>query len=136
MDSTRRAEILEAYTRHAQRFDKIAAQPFRTTGLFQRTENAPAPESHTKTARRSEPDCLSGREQEVLSLIAWGYSNEEISSTLRITVETVKTHVQHILRRLGARNRAHAVHLGYERGLHDNGPSAPSGGSRRTPVRS
>jgi hypothetical protein len=35
MDSGRRAQILDAYTRHARRFDKIAAQPFHTTGLFQ-----------------------------------------------------------------------------------------------------
>jgi len=127
MESARREQILKAYTRHSRRFDQIAARPFHTTGLFPQTKTAPIPHGNTKPVRRYEPDSLSEREQEVLSLIAAGYTNKEISSKLRITLETVKTHLHHILGRLGARNRAHAVHLGYERGLLANDPSLQAG---------
>lgn len=60
---------------------------------------------------------LSTREVEVLQLVADGLSNREIGDCLSISVETVKTHVQHVLGKLQARNRAHATAIAIRRGL-------------------
>jgi DNA-binding CsgD family transcriptional regulator len=60
---------------------------------------------------------LSGRELEVLALLADGLSNPEIARRLFVSLETVKHHVRAILAKLGARTRAHAVAEGYRRGL-------------------
>jgi DNA-binding NarL/FixJ family response regulator len=62
-------------------------------------------------------DVLTGRETEVLKLIAQGMSNTEISGTLAIAAETTKTHVKRILAKLGLRDRAQAVVVAYESGL-------------------
>jgi DNA-binding NarL/FixJ family response regulator len=56
------------------------------------------------------------RETEVLQLIAEGLSNGEIGRQLSLTEETVKKHVQHLLLKLHARNRAHAVAIGMRLG--------------------
>lgn len=59
---------------------------------------------------------LTGREQEVLKLVAQGQANKQISRSLHIGEKTVKTHVSHILTKLGVRSRTqaalHAVRLG------------------------
>jgi DNA-binding NarL/FixJ family response regulator len=76
-------------------------------------------------ARRSPParpftrglDGLTDREAEVLSLIARGLSNSEISDHLRLRPATVKTHIGHLLAKLGARDRAQLVIAAYEAGL-------------------
>jgi DNA-binding NarL/FixJ family response regulator len=60
---------------------------------------------------------LSRREDEVLRLIADGYSNQGIADALVVSVETVRTHIKSLLRKLSARDRAHAVSLGYRAGL-------------------
>jgi DNA-binding NarL/FixJ family response regulator len=52
---------------------------------------------------------LSSREQEVLRRIASGARDREIAATLFVAESTIKTHVRHILRKLGVRNRAEAV---------------------------
>lgn len=54
-------------------------------------------------------DTLTGREREVLELIAGGSRDREIADLLTVTESTVKKHVQNILRKLHARNRAEAV---------------------------
>jgi len=60
---------------------------------------------------------LTSRETEVLTLIAQGMSNTQISDTLCIAVETTRTHVKRILSKLGLRDRAQAVVVAYESGL-------------------
>jgi DNA-binding CsgD family transcriptional regulator len=52
---------------------------------------------------------LTGREREVLSLLAQGLQLEEIANRLGIGAETVRTHVRNAAERLGAANRTHAV---------------------------
>ena len=63
------------------------------------------------------PDELTPREAEVLALIAAGRSNAEIAEALVVSAATVKTHVNRIFYKTGARDRAQAVRYAYEHGL-------------------
>lgn len=65
----------------------------------------------------SESDPISPRELEVLECIAREMSNQEIARTLCISENTVKTHVSHLLNKLGASDRAGAVLRGWRQGL-------------------
>jgi DNA-binding NarL/FixJ family response regulator len=75
---------------------------------FARIPHAPPPEGITD---------LSEREMEVFRLIARGLSNTEIGQELYISETTVKTHVTHILQKLGLRDRVQAVVLAYQTGV-------------------
>jgi DNA-binding NarL/FixJ family response regulator len=107
MDATERKKILTRYMDHSRRFDQVAAK--RPTGgadviPFQ------APLKELEQAPTA-------REIEVLQLIAEGLVNRDIGKMLFLSEETVKSHVRHLLAKLQARSRAHAVAIGFRRGL-------------------
>jgi len=59
---------------------------------------------------------LSPREREIMNLMAEGLTAERIGERLSVSVETVRTHVRNVIRKLQARNRVHAIALALERG--------------------
>jgi DNA-binding NarL/FixJ family response regulator len=99
--------ILERYRARVREFDEIAA---RRSGP---ADPSPAIE-HIQLGQAPTP-----RELDVLRLVAEGYSNKQIAASLVLAEDTVKSHVRSLLVKLQARNRAHAVALGLDRGLID-----------------
>ena len=109
MDAAQRNEILTRYREHSARFESVAARrdasvaeviPFQPP--LQELEQEPT-----------------ARELEVLQVISDGLVNREIGQRLFLSEETVKSHVRHLLAKLQARSRAHAVAVGFRRGRID-----------------
>ncbi|MFF2964389.1 response regulator [Streptomyces sp. NPDC057963] len=73
--------------------------------------------SRVRTPSAPGNESLSAREREVLELVAKGTSNREIAAELFISEATVKTHLTHVFAKLGAKDRAAAVAIGYDRGI-------------------
>jgi DNA-binding NarL/FixJ family response regulator len=110
MDAAERQQILARYMDHTRRFDRVAA-------ARRRGANASAdviPFAGPLQQLEQEPTM---REIEVLQLISDGLVNREIGERLFLSEETVKSHVRHLLAKLQARSRAHAVAVGFRRGL-------------------
>ncbi|HEV2370292.1 MAG TPA: response regulator transcription factor [Acidimicrobiales bacterium] len=89
-------------------------EPRMTRRLLDEFARQPVPGAPTPVAALAS---LTQRELEVLRAVARGLSNSEISDELYISETTVKTHVAHILTKLGLRDRIQAVVLAYESGL-------------------
>ena len=110
MDAAERKEILNRYRDHSRRFEAAAARrnakrpgaviPFAPPPVLRELEQEPT-----------------ARELEVLQLVADGLVNREIGERLFLSEETVKSHDRHLLAKLQARSRAHAVAAGFRRGL-------------------
>jgi DNA-binding NarL/FixJ family response regulator len=107
MDAAERKQILSRYLDHSRRFDEAAA---RRNGQ----EAEVIPFQPPLRELEQEPTM---REIEVLQLISDGLVNREIGQRLYLSEETVKSHVRHLLAKLQARSRAHAVAIGFRRGL-------------------
>ena len=109
VDAAERKNILSRYLDHSRRFDEVAA---RRNGRDESAEVIPL----TPPLRELEQEPTM-REIEVLQLISDGLVNREIGQRLFLSEETVKSHVRHLLAKLQARSRAHAVAIGFRRGL-------------------
>jgi DNA-binding NarL/FixJ family response regulator len=109
VDAAERQQILDRYLDHSRRFEEMSAR--------RRGEDGPAAVIPFQTPAKSLEQDPTGREIEVLQLISDGLVNREIGQRLFLSEETVKSHVRHLLAKLQARSRAHAVAVGFRRGL-------------------
>jgi DNA-binding NarL/FixJ family response regulator len=109
VDAAERKEILSRYRDHSRRFEAAAAR--------RSTSRTGAVIPFNPPALRELGQDPTAREIEVLQLVADGLVNREIGQRLFLSEETVKSHVRHLLAKLQARSRAHAVAVGYRRGL-------------------
>jgi DNA-binding NarL/FixJ family response regulator len=109
VDAAERKEILNRYRDHSRRFEAAAAR--RGAGRAGSMVGMVPP---VLRELEQEP---TAREIEVLQLVADGLVNREIGQRLFLSEETVKSHVRHLLAKLQARSRAHAVAVGFRRGL-------------------
>lgn len=91
---------------------ELLLAPSVTRRLVEQYTSGPRP-----TGRTTVLAGLSPREREVLLAVARGLSNAEIAQELVVSEATVKTHVAHLLQKLGVRDRVHAVIAAYESGL-------------------
>lgn len=111
---TRPAELLDAVRTVAR--GEALLSPGPTARLITRVLRAPTAPSPSCPG----PDglaALSGRERQVLALVARGLNNFEVAGTLELSPLTAKTHVSRIMGKLGARDRAQLVIAAYECGL-------------------
>jgi DNA-binding NarL/FixJ family response regulator len=75
------------------------------------------PEIAVQIAEHAAADALSEREVQVLSCVAGGAANKEVAIRLQVSEETVKVHMKHILEKLRATDRTHAVTIALSRGI-------------------
>ncbi|MEU8662551.1 response regulator transcription factor [Actinoplanes philippinensis] len=87
--------------------------PNATQALITQFLDQPAPARPATVALEQ----LTGREREILTLVAQGLSNDEIADRLYVSPLTVKTHVNRAMTKLGARDRAQLVMMAYRSGL-------------------
>jgi DNA-binding NarL/FixJ family response regulator len=88
--------------------------PAATRGLIARYL---ATDDHRPAAASTVLDVLTEREREIVALVATGMSNAEIADDLTLSPLTVKTHINHAMTKLGARDRAQLVVIAYQAGL-------------------
>ncbi|MFG2635783.1 response regulator [Streptomyces sp. NPDC048362] len=106
---TRPADLLDAIRTVAA--GEALLSPGPTARLIERFLRSPS------VPATGGPECLSDRERQVLTLVAQGLNNTEIAEALGLSPLTAKTGVSRIMGKLGARDRAQLVIVGYESGL-------------------
>jgi DNA-binding NarL/FixJ family response regulator len=124
--------VLTTYTGDVQviRAIKVGAQGYITKNLVHKEllqtvravhagRKTLSPEVAAQVASYLGDEALTEKEIEVLRLIGLGNANKEIAARLAITEETVKSRVKHILLKLAANDRTHAVTIGLKRGIID-----------------
>jgi DNA-binding NarL/FixJ family response regulator len=95
----------------------VRGEILETIRLVHGGEKRIQPEVASSIATYVSEAALTGREIEVLGLIANGHSNKQIAFTLSINEETAKSHVKNILAKLHVKDRTHAVTLALRRGI-------------------
>ncbi|MEU4220921.1 response regulator transcription factor [Actinoplanes sp. NPDC026623] len=96
--------------------------PAATRGLVSRFLSQPVPSALPAALELS---ALTEREREVLALVAYGLSNDEIAERLYLSPLTVKTHINRAMTKLGVRDRAQLVVIAYQSGLVRPGEQQP-----------
>jgi DNA-binding NarL/FixJ family response regulator len=109
VDAAERKEIMNRYADHSRRFEEVASR--------RRSDNGVAEVIPFQGPLRELEQEPTMREIEVLQLISEGLVNREIGQRLFLSEETVKSHVRHLLAKLQSRSRAHAVAVGFRRGI-------------------
>ncbi|WP_282794021.1 response regulator transcription factor [Streptomyces sp. CC224B] len=114
---TRPAELLDAIRTVAAGDSLLSPGP--TARLIERVLRQPrgVPAAGPAGAEPAGLAALSGRERQVLALVARGCNNAEVAEELGLSPLTAKTHVSRIMGKLGARDRAQLVIAAYESGL-------------------
>ncbi len=108
---------VSAHHGHAELMRWLAGP--RARGGIQGSRSVGAPQSTVLSS-------LSGRETSVLELMVGGYSTEEIAGKLGISPHTVRTHVQNVMAKLGARSRIEMINIGRRSGVKSARLGAPS----------
>jgi DNA-binding NarL/FixJ family response regulator len=101
--------------------DDYIVKPFDPEDLLARARRAVA-RSHPDARTHADDWPLTGREREILTLLADGLSQAEIANKLVISPKTVGTHIQRILGKLGVHSRAQAVALAHRSSRHASRP--------------
>ncbi|MFW6690367.1 response regulator [Streptomyces sp. MAR4 CNX-425] len=123
---TQPAALLEAIRTVAAGDALLSPGP--TARLIERLVRLPeAPQPSATHSGGAALGALSERERQVLMLVARGLNNTEIAESLALSPLTAKTHVSRIMGKVGARDRAQLVVIGYESGLITPGSSSSSG---------
>lgn len=102
-----RIEADHQLRRHAEQIHRLGAQLMALGAATFEQSEAPTPGPPVPTLPAT--DELTDREREILEIITTGASNAVIADRLTVSVETVKTHVKHILRKLNAANRSELI---------------------------
>ncbi|MBI2759895.1 MAG: response regulator [Chloroflexi bacterium] len=111
-----RAQILELYQELGKRNQELhgLVERLMQTGDEERPRPAVGAHNHTDSAT---VERLTPREHDVLRLVAQGQTNAEVAKNLVVTVATVKTHIEHIIAKLGVADRTQAAVRAVELGL-------------------
>jgi DNA-binding NarL/FixJ family response regulator len=102
---------------------------------FQQRQEPPAgPDRPLSRVERQAVDTLTGREQQILTLITQGLTNQEICDRLWLSMPTIKTHIGNLIAKTHARDRVQLVLFALRTGLADldDALSAPAHAARRT----
>lgn len=127
------AGVRGALRRSAQPAELLRAiQAVHLDGRYLDPALAPALTAGSVRPRTRHQQPLSRREHQVLQLIADGLENQAIADLLFVSVETVRTHVKSILRKLSSRDRTHAVAIAFRSGvlMVDDPPASGSSAAR------
>ncbi len=111
LKDTPRRQLVEAV--HVVADGEALLSPSVTRRLIEEFATTPGPTARDERAVSE----LTAREREALELVARGMTNAEIATTMFVGEATVKTHVSHVLMKLGLRDRVQAVIFAYEHGL-------------------
>jgi DNA-binding NarL/FixJ family response regulator len=100
-------ELMSGVRAAAQGFAPL--DPRVARALLPATEPAAPEPPHSAPAPAPQPEVLSGREAEVLALVAKGLANKQVARTLGISEHTVKVHLNNVYRRIGVNDRTSAA---------------------------